>query len=355
MTTGRRTFDEVYVVGTENEDIFTLNAAGGGVGIVSSGKVFDSNKVDDPTNAQFPYKVTSLSSDIFSNPSSVRTTKVTFEATTSLLNNLRVVRGPDELTDPIVNFDNELAPTWTITAEEGTPSEGLMEAGVTWKVQLDGIVYSYTTMEGDTDASLAKQFELLIRGSNPSREDVKFTNTERLTLRTLGGADIIQSNDTAVETIVETGAGDDVITVGFVPQIPDRGNADFNNAAGIPIVNVAHMSNGNSNLLYIYGGLGDDEFEVNHNAAELFLFGEENDDTFVINTFLVLNDNPDDPGSISNLSRLFGGTGSNRYVYLQNAPVNISGGSGTDTVVINGTAIADTFVITEKFVGGRAG
>ena len=63
-------------------------------------------------------------------------------------------------------------------------------------------------------------------------------------------------------------------------------------------------------------------------------------------------DDPEDPGSISNLSRLFGGTGSNRYEYLQNAPVNISGGSGTDTVVINGTAIADTFIITEKFVAG---
>ena len=66
----------------------------------------------------------------------------------------------------------------------------------------------------------------------------------------------------------------------------------------------------------------------------------------------MLSEDADDPGSISNLSRLFGGTGSNRYEYLQNAPVNISGGSGTDTVVINGTAIADQFIISEKFVAG---
>ena len=45
---------------------------------------------------------------------------------------------------------------------------------------------------------------------------------------------------------------------------------------------------------------------------------------------------------------LFGGAGSNRYTYLQNAPVFISGGTGLDTVVINGTPIGDLFIVTDK-------
>ncbi len=142
------------------------------------------------------------------------------------------------------------------------------------------------------------------------------------------------------------------MTIGEVPQIPDRGNATFDSPYGVPIADLYHMTNGVSNVSYFYGGTGDDYFEVNHNVAELYLFGQEDDDTFVINTFLVLNEDPDDPGSITNLARLFGGEGSNRYQYLQNAPVNIFGGPGIDTVVINGTAIGDTFIITDKFVAG---
>ena len=35
-------------------------------------------------------------------------------------------------------------------------------------------------VEGDTDASVAAQFEYMIRGGNPDREDVKFSSVERL-------------------------------------------------------------------------------------------------------------------------------------------------------------------------------
>ncbi|MBL4898889.1 MAG: hypothetical protein JKX76_04465, partial [Colwellia sp.] len=363
---GTSGYDETYVFGTDGIDKFSLNAAGGGIGIVSSGDFFAGNTVDG--TGFFAYKVSSVTADAnfassilptSSTPNPERSTRIQIQSTLSL-SDLQIVRGVTNVTDSVlqhaISEGGINTANWTLTADDpdevANPENGFMEAGITWKVSLGGVVYSYTTMAGDTDASVAAQFEYLIQGNNPDREDVKFSAVERLTLRTFGGADEILVNDTAIQTIIETGSGADNIVIGSVPQIPDRGNADLNNPTGIPIADIKHMSNGNSADLFVYGGIGDDQFEVNHNSAAVFLFGEENDDTFIVNTFLVLNDDLDNPGSISNLTKLFGGTGSNRYVYLQNAPVNIFGGSGVDTVVVNGTAIADTFVITEKFVAG---
>ena len=113
-----------------------------------------------------------------------------------------------------------------------------------------------------------------------------------------------------------------------------------------------HMTNGNSATLLVNGDDGQDQFEVNHNRAKLYLSGGNGDDIFVINTFLVLKENPNDPNDITNLAALFGGAGANRYQYLQNGPVYIDGGAGNDTIVINGTAIGDTFVVTKNFVAG---
>lgn len=46
------------------------------------------------------------------------------------------------------------------------------------------------------------------------------------------------------------------------------------------------------------------------------------------------------------------GAGFNRYDYLQNAPVEINGGAGVDTIVIVGTPIGDVFVVTDKYIAG---
>ena len=101
--------------------------------------------------------------------------------------------------------------------------------------------------------------------------------------------------------------------------------------------------------------LGDgqnDRFEVNHNRGKLYLHGGAGDDRFLLKTFLVLKENPDNPDEITNLANLFGGTGTNRYDYLQNAPVFINGGPGVDTIVVVGTPIGDIFVVTDTYVAG---
>ena len=112
------------------------------------------------------------------------------------------------------------------------------------------------------------------------------------------------------------------------------------------------MTNGNTAPLYVLGNVGNDYFEVDHNVGLLYLAGDAGDDTFLINTFLELKQNPNDPNEITNLTTLFGGTGSNRYEYVQDAPVVINGGSGYDTIIIDGTPLDDTFIVTDNYIAG---
>ena len=192
-----------------------------------------------------------------------------------------------------------------------------------------------------TDSGISKM-SLSFRGSG----------IVRLVLDTLGGNDGVLVNDTAVPTFIGLGSGTDNVQVATVPLIPDTANRTLEYPDGVPVVNTKAMTNGNSNDLLVMGGSGDDTFEVNHNRAMLYLHGGSGINTFVLNTFLVLHDNPSDPSQITNLNTLIGGSGSNRYSYLQNAPVDIIGGTGYNTIVIVGTPLADTFVIGSDYIAG---
>ena len=129
------------------------------------------------------------------------------------------------------------------------------------------------------------------------------------------------SNDTAAVTLIDMGGGDDEIVVGTVPLIPDPGNRTLEFPEGVPVADTQNMTNGNSRPLFVLGDGQNDRFEVNHNRGKLYLHGGAGDDRFLLKTFLVLKENPDNPDEITNLAHLFGGTGTNRYDYLQNGPV----------------------------------
>ena len=181
---------------------------------------------------------------------------------------------------------------------------------------------------------------------------VSFRDIERLNVFTLGGADRVLSDDTAVVTVVDLGGGDDEITVGTVPLIPDKGNRTLEFPEGVPVADTQNMTNGNSADLFVLGDGQNDRFEVNHNRGKLWLHGGAGDDRFLLKTFLVLKENPDNPNDVTNLMQLFGGSGNNRYDYLENAPVFINGGPGTDTIVIVGTPIGDLFIVTDTYAAG---
>jgi hypothetical protein len=148
-------------------------------------------------------------------------------------------------------------------------------------------------------------------------------------------------DDNAVATEIRLGDGADIITIATVATTPD----EFN----VPVVNFEKTTRGSSAKASIFGGDGNDEFNVNHNEAELFLYGEDGDDVFAVFTFLVLKDADNND---VNLTTLDGGAGHNSYEYLQNAPVHVNGGNGNDTLIVTGTPIADTFIVTDKFIAG---
>ncbi|MCR9294179.1 MAG: dockerin type I domain-containing protein [bacterium] len=183
-------------------------------------------------------------------------------------------------------------------------------------------------------------------------ESVVFTGVDRLQLHTLGGNDSVLSDDTAVQTLIDLGQGDDEITIGTVPLIPDPSNPTLEFPEGIPVADTDNMTNGVSNQTIVYGQAGDDVFEVDHNVAELFLHGGADDDRFVVNTFLKVTD---ESGNVTNTATLFGGDGDNHYEHVVDAPITINGGSGIDTTVVVGTPIGETFVVTEHFIAGDGG
>ncbi len=184
------------------------------------------------------------------------------------------------------------------------------------------------------------------------RDSVLYRGVELVQIDLLGGPDTVVSDDTATMTLINLGGGDDEIVIGTVPLIADPGNRTLEFPDGVPVVDTANMTNGNSAPLFVLGEGNNDRFEVNHNRAKLFLHGGSGNDRFLLKTFLVLRENPDDAEQVTNLASLFGGTGTNRYDYLQNGPVFINGGPGIDTIVVVGTPIGDTFIVTDVSIVG---
>ena len=98
----------------------------------------------------------------------------------------------------------------------------------------------------------------------------------------------------------------------------------------------------------INGGVGNDHFIVFHNLDTLSLFGDAGNDTFLVQAF-ALAGSQEDHRALTDLS---GGGGADLIQYAVNAPVNIDGGDGFDTVIVIGTEFNDDFVITDDGVFG---
>ena len=104
---------------------------------------------------------------------------------------------------------------------------------------------------------------------------------------------------------------------------------------------VGELSDGVDKATVIYGGTGDDTFTVYSNKADLSLFGEAGDDNFVVRAFL-------QQGSV----KVDGGDGNDHISYNVDAPVDIDGGTGFNTLTLLGTEANDSFVITKDGVFG---
>ena len=78
------------------------------------------------------------------------------------------------------------------------------------------------------------------------------------------------------------------------------------------------------------------------------LNGGDDDDTFIIQAF-ALAGSTEDHRALTDIS---GDAGADFIQYAVNAPVNINGGDGFDTVIIIGTEFGDDFVVTAHGVFG---
>ncbi|MGP6087157.1 LEPR-XLL domain-containing protein [Antarctobacter jejuensis] len=189
-------------------------------------------------------------------------------------------------------------------------------------------------------------------------ERVNYDKTlERIIISGGAGDDIFASDDTAAEITIYGDSGDDSFQIGQLFREARFVNEEEN---GIPTgiatedffatieVTRGWLSNGISFPMTINGGIGDDNFTVYHNKAVLTLNGEAGDDIFEVRAFaLVGSQEPQ-----RERTDLTGGDGADTVRYAVNAPVNINGGDGFDTLIVIGTEFGDDFVITDDGVFG---
>src|ERR1700730_14404328 len=109
------------------------------------------------------------------------------------------------------------------------------------------------------------------------------------------------------------------------------------------LTTVGYLSDGVDEATTIYGGSGADTFQVYSNKADLSLIGGSGDDTFIVRAFLV---------AAGTHIGVQGGSGNDIIQYNINAPVDIQGGTGFNTLVLLGTEAADTFVVTDHGIFG---
>jgi Ca2+-binding RTX toxin-like protein len=177
---------------------------------------------------------------------------------------------------------------------------------------------------------------------------------ERILVNGSFGDDQFAVDDTAAEITINGEFGDDTFQVGQIfrsQRTPAEANIKvnpFDDTFATIETTRGFLSNGISEPMTINGGLGNDLFTVFHNKAVLQLNGEGGDDTFEIRAFaLVGSQEPQ-----RERTDLSGGEGADLVMYVVNAPVNIDGGDGFDTVVVIGTEFGDDFVVTEDGVFG---
>ena len=198
----------------------------------------------------------------------------------------------------------------------------------------------------------------LVFGDNYERVNYDESINGRLTVEGQEGEDYFYSDDNSSITTLDGGPGKDFFQFGQMFGA-DRISIDTADPGETPRVapgdeietvetTRGFLSRGISFPTTVYGGDGDDAFNVYSNKALLKLFGEDGNDEFVVRAFLIVG--TDDLASTD--TEIRGGDGDDHIQYNINAPVSIDGGAGADTVVIIGTEEADNFVITKDGVQG---
>lgn len=182
-------------------------------------------------------------------------------------------------------------------------------------------------------------------------ERTNYENVERLVVNGILGDDHFAVDDVRAETTLNGGLGEDFFQIGQLyrsQRTPELANVDPGDVFATIETTRGWLSNGISQPMTVNGGPENDDFVVFHNLAVLTLNGEDGDDTFLIKAFALAGSQEPKRGRTD----VSGGHGADLVQYAVNAPVNIDGGDGFDTVIIIGTEFGDDFVITKDGVYG---
>ena len=165
------------------------------------------------------------------------------------------------------------------------------------------------------------------------------------------GDDTFILDDTSATLDIRGDRGDDTFQIGQVFKSKRDAAANIANPADYfdtILTTQGFLSNGVSAPASLYGGDGKDTFTVYRNIEELSLYGEADDDNFLVRSFVRVDPN-DKNAPKTNIN---GGQGADFISYTVNAPVNISGGDGLDTLTVVGTEFGEDFVVTEDGIYG---
>ncbi|MGZ6715887.1 MAG: hypothetical protein ACXVFG_14140, partial [Gaiellaceae bacterium] len=197
----------------------------------------------------------------------------------------------------------------------------------------------FGTNQGDNLVLGATGSTGLVTAQDVATTAISYQSVDRVSIYTLDGSDRILSNDTRALTVVDTGAGGDLVTVGTVPLALDRGNRTDEFPDGPLVASSTGVTNGNSNTLFILGSGQSDTVTLNHNIAKVYVHGGLGTDNIVANTFVQLQ------GA--------------RYAYLQNADVTVNAGpgntaavAGLDSLMFSGTPVRDVLASTTTVDAG---
>ena len=159
------------------------------------------------------------------------------------------------------------------------------------------------------------------------------------------GDDHFTLDDNDVLTTINGDAGNDTFQVGQIFQSRREANANLTpeDQFATILTTRGYLSNGVSVATTLNGGSGDDEFVIFHTRAALGLNGGLDDDRFTVRAFVTV----DEDSSKERFTNVNGGQGADFIAYAVNAPINIDGGEGFDTVTILGTEFGDDFVVTD--------
>ncbi len=170
------------------------------------------------------------------------------------------------------------------------------------------------------------------------------------------GADEFVFDDNSTTMTVDGGDGNDSFQLGqmFQSERVSTPAAIAAVAAGDEVSTVhttqGFLTPGISFETTIHGGDGNDQFLILSNRGPLSLLGEDGNDKFIVRAFALYGSEVGDPLRAG--TNINTGLGTDEVEYNINAPVDIDGGDGFDTIVVLGTEFSDLFVITKDGVTG---